>query len=168
LAELSEKLTLTKAPLLDKEGIKGWLNKALNKVKNSYPTCTDFERNFPSICFALATGVGKTRLMGAFVAYLYLAKGIKNFFVLTPNLTIYDKLINDFSVSAHPKYVFQGIGEFVHNQPVIITGDNYTNAKLFDSDVHINIFGSVRHSQRFKRLILEGLYCSYCLHLIMC
>ncbi len=29
-------------------------------------------------------------------------------------------------------------------------------------------FGSVRHSQSFKRLILEGLYCSYCLHLIMC
>ncbi len=28
--------------------------------------------------------------------------------------------------------------------------------------------GSVRHSQSFKRLILEGLYCSYCLHLIMC
>ena len=28
----------------------------LEKVKGSYPTCTDFERNFPSICFALATG----------------------------------------------------------------------------------------------------------------
>src|SRR4030042_1804761 len=131
LAELADKLTLKKNVDLTAE---------LEKVKSSYPTCTDFERKFPSICFALATGVGKTRLMGAFVAYLYLAKGIKNFFVLAPNLTIYDKLINDFSVNAHPKYVFQGIGEFVHNQPVIITGDNYTNAKLFDSDVHINIF----------------------------
>jgi len=120
LAELADKLTLTKVPRLDKEGIKGWLNIELEIVKNSYPTCTDFERNFPSICFALATGVGKTRLMGAFVVYLYLAKGIKNFFVLAPNLTIYDKLINDFSVSTHPKYVFQGIGEFVHNQPVIL------------------------------------------------
>src|SRR4051812_41820390 len=28
-----------------------------------------FERTFPSFTFALATGVGKTRLMGAFVAY---------------------------------------------------------------------------------------------------
>jgi type III restriction enzyme len=28
---------------------------------------------FPSLCFALATGVGKTRLMGAFIAYLHLA-----------------------------------------------------------------------------------------------
>ena len=32
----------------------------------------------------------------------------------------------------------------------------------------IQYAGSVRHSQSFKRLILEGLYCSYCLHLIMC
>jgi type III restriction enzyme len=139
LAELAEKLTLKKHtpnPSQDET----FLREQLEVVKNSYPTCTDFERSFPSICFALATGVGKTRLMGAFVAYLYLAKGIKNFFVLAPNLTIYNKLIEDFSNSTHPKYVFQGIGEFVHNQPVIITGDNYTNAKLFDSDIHINIF----------------------------
>ncbi|PIV65376.1 MAG: type III restriction endonuclease subunit R [Nitrospirae bacterium CG_4_10_14_3_um_filter_44_29] len=164
LAELADKLSLTKTPTtpdpsLTKEGSlnnnikssppilggdKGVVNNELNSqleiVRSAYPTCTDFERNFPSICFALATGVGKTRLMGAFVAYLYLAKGIKNFFVLAPNLTIYNKLIEDFSNSTHPKYVFQGIGEFVHNQPVIITGDNYTNSKLFDSDVHINIF----------------------------
>ena len=29
-----------------------------------------FRAGFPSLCFALATGVGKTRLMGAFIAYL--------------------------------------------------------------------------------------------------
>ncbi|MFH0882144.1 MAG: hypothetical protein V2A56_04090 [bacterium] len=29
---------------------------------------TDFERDFPSLCIAIATGVGKTRLMGAFIA----------------------------------------------------------------------------------------------------
>jgi len=139
LAELADKLTLKKhTPDPSQEG--NFLKEQLEIVNSNHPTCTDFERNFPSICFALATGVGKTRLMGAFVAYLYLSKGIKNFFVLAPNLTIYNKLIEDFSNSTHPKYVFQGIGEFVHNQPVIITGDNYTNAKLFDSDVHINIF----------------------------
>jgi type III restriction enzyme len=131
LANLVDKLTLKKNADLEAE---------LAKVNSDYPTCTDFERSFPSVCFALATGVGKTRLMGAFVTYLYMSKGIKNFFVLAPNLTIYNKLIDDFSISTHPKYVFQGIGEFVHNQPVIITGDNYNNAKLFASDVHINIF----------------------------
>lgn len=114
----------------------------LEKVKSLFPTCTDFEREFPSICFSIATGVGKTRLMGACVAYLYLEKGIKNFFVLAPNLTIYNKLIDDFGNSTNPKYVFNGIGEFVHNKPVIITGDNYAQqGELYkDAEIRINIF----------------------------
>jgi len=59
----------------------------LSTLKAGFPTLEDFEREFPSLCFALATGVGKTRLMGAFIAYLHLAHGINNFFVLAPNLT---------------------------------------------------------------------------------
>ena len=62
-------------------------------LKAEFPKLTDFERDFPSLCFALATGVGKTRLMGAFISYLHAAYGYKHFFVLAPNLTIYDKLI---------------------------------------------------------------------------
>ncbi|MFH1093952.1 MAG: DEAD/DEAH box helicase family protein [Candidatus Omnitrophota bacterium] len=134
LADLADKLTLQK---------NSNLHEALQKVKSAYPICSDFERDFPSICFAIATGVGKTRLMGAFIAYLYLEKGIKNFFVLAPNLTIYNKLITDFSNPAHPKYVFQGIGEFVNNRPRIITGENYHEARqltIFESEVHINVF----------------------------
>ena len=104
---------------------------------------TDFERNFPCVCFALATGVGKTRLMGAFIAWLNQAKGIKNFFVLAPNLTIYNKLIEDFSNPRSPKYVFPGIGDFVHRPPGIITGDNYSSKgtlPLFDESININVF----------------------------
>jgi len=96
LAELVDMLPLKECNDLPTE---------LEKVKGRYPTCTDFERDFPSICFALATGVGKTRLMGAFIAYLHLAKGIRNFFVLAPNLTIYNKLIEDFSKQYHPDFV---------------------------------------------------------------
>ena len=44
---------------------------ALSDIRNKYPTCTDFEKDFISLTFALATGVGKTRLMGAFISYLY-------------------------------------------------------------------------------------------------
>ena len=51
---------------------------ALETIKTEFPTVEDFERDFPSLCFALATGVGKTRLMGAFSAYLYEAKGIRH------------------------------------------------------------------------------------------
>ena len=142
LAELTDKLILKKhTPCPSQEG--NALSLELEIVKSAYPTCTDFERNFPSICFSLATGVGKTRLMGAFVVYLYLTKGIKNFFILAPNITIYNKLIEDFSNSTSPKYVFQGIGEFVHGQPRIITGDTYNTiaqTTFFRSDVHINVF----------------------------
>src|SRR3989339_1769093 len=106
LAELTDRLTLRKhtpnplsrgedkSPLLGGDsGVGSFLQQELEKVKTSYPTCTDFERNFPSICFSLATGVGKTRLMGAFVVYLYMSKGIKNFFILAPNITIYNNRI---------------------------------------------------------------------------
>ncbi|ETV39010.1 hypothetical protein Q045_04421 [Pseudomonas aeruginosa BWHPSA040] len=119
----------------------------LSTLKAEFSTLEDFEREFPSLCFALATGVGKTRLMGAFIAYLHLAHDINNFFVLAPNLTIYNKLITDFTRNT-PKYVFKGIAEFAQQPPLIITGDNYdqTGAAVDDQpqgfahDVRINIF----------------------------
>ena len=119
---------------------------AIEAIKSEFPTVEEFERDFPSLCFALATGVGKTRLMGAFITYLYQSEGIRNFFVLAPNLTIYNKLIADFTPNT-PKYVFRGIGEFAMNPPVVITGETYESAsaargQLFDNpdDCHINIF----------------------------
>jgi type III restriction enzyme len=60
------------------------LDSALAAIHSEFPSVTNFERDFPSLCFSLATGVGKTRLMGAFISYLHLAHGINNFFVLAP------------------------------------------------------------------------------------
>jgi type III restriction enzyme len=120
--------------------------KALQTIKSEFSTVREFDdRDFPSLCFALATGVGKTRLMGAFIAYLSRAEGIRHFFVLAPNLTIYNKLVADFTAGT-PKYVFNGIAEFATNPPEIITGDNYESGRgvrggqLFDDGIHINIF----------------------------
>ncbi|MGA9379893.1 MAG: DEAD/DEAH box helicase family protein [Phormidium sp.] len=117
---------------------------SLAAIKKEFPSFTDFEREFPSLCFSLATGVGKTRLMGAFISYLYLAYNIKNFFVLAPNLTIYNKLITDFTPNTS-KYVFMGISEFAIQSPKIITGDNYEEERtptIFDDLIpcRINIF----------------------------
>lgn len=120
----------------------------LKSLSVEFPKLTDFERDFPSLCFALATGVGKTRLMGAFVSYLHQAYGINNFFVLAPNLTIYNKLITDFDDTSSSKYVFKGIAEFAVNRPIVITGDNYeqkgaqmSNDLLGQAqEVRINIF----------------------------
>ena len=116
----------------------------LETLKAEFPTLQDFERDFPSMCFALATGVGKTRLMGAFISYLHLAYGVNNFFVLAPNLTIYEKLIADFTPGT-PKYVFKGIAEFSSYPPEVITGDNYEQrgAQMMGdmwAQVRVNVF----------------------------
>lgn len=117
------------------------LQAALGAVKALYPTCTDFERDFMSLTFALATGVGKTRLMGAFIAYLYTQHNIKNFFVVAPNTTIYNKLCRDLNDNNSPKYVFRGLSCFV-NAPQIITGEDYCDKPLsfFQSKVRIFVF----------------------------
>jgi len=149
LVHLSGELELSKEVDLKAE---------LEKVQALYPTCTDFEREFPSICFSIATGVGKTRLMGACIAWLYLEKGIRNFFVLAPNLTIYNKLIEDFGNSSNPKYVFNGIADFVHNKPVIITGDNYNQvSSLFsETEIKINIFNVSKFARETKPTVQGG------------
>jgi len=99
--------------------------------------------------------------MGAFVAYLYLAKGVKHFFVLAPNATIYEKLIKDFTPGT-AKYVFKGVAEFANSPPIVVTGDNYDQGRglrreseLFDADVVINIFNVDKINKdkgRIKRL----------------
>lgn len=111
-----------------------------------------FERTFPAYTFALATGVGKTRLMGAFVAYLHLVYGIQNFMLVAPGNTIYRKLVDDFSKANNPKYVFRGIGEININTTRVITKDNYeqnqATASLFGNQIQINIFNVQQFAQK--------------------
>ncbi|WP_437510570.1 DEAD/DEAH box helicase family protein [Sorangium sp. So ce1099] len=130
----------------------GDLKAALDRIRAEFPTVEDFERAFPSLCFALATGVGKTRLMGAFITYLHLERGIRHFFVLAPNLTIYNKLVADFTPHT-PKYVFQGIAEFAVKAPTLVTGENFEQKPqvldLFErDDVIINIFNISKFNTR--------------------
>lgn len=145
-----------------------WARDAIRAVYGNLPDAAfeDFERDFPSVCFAVATGVGKTRLMGAFIAYLHMIGKSRNFFVLAPNLTIYEKLLSDFDPRS-PKYVFRGIEAFAHNPPLIVNAENYEEGRgvrggdlLSRDSVIINIFNiskinsEVRGGQapRIKRL----------------
>ncbi len=129
------------------------LESTLAAVQAVFPHVQSFDRDFPSLCFALATGVGKTRLMGAFIAWLYRERGIRNFFVIAPNLTIYDKLKTDFSPGT-PKYVFEGIMEFAAHPPLIITGDNYEDGVALqrstsgEETAQINIFNIAKITAR--------------------
>lgn len=89
--------------------------------ENNRKVSTKFD--FPSFCYNMATGIGKTRLMGACIYYLYKTKGYKHFFILAPGNTIYDKLRNE-SNPAHPKYIFKGL-EAEMGRPRVWDGENY-------------------------------------------
>lgn len=101
---------------------------ALAAVQAQIPGFTSFERDFPSLCFALATGVGKTRLMAAIIAWLYRTGRSRHFLVLAPNLTIYDKLKRDFDQGSD-KYLFRGLPDFSVQPPLLVTGEDWDSGK---------------------------------------
>ena len=155
LADLLGRLGLEKEPDLQR-----WLA----MVREQHPTVTAFERTFPSLCFSIATGVGKTRLMGAMIAWLLITGRSRHFFLLAPNLTIYEKLKRDFTLGSS-KYVFAGIPELAQTPPVIVTGEDYTDGRgvrldyavpstltgdIFgaESAPHINIFNIAKINAR--------------------
>lgn len=96
------------------------------------------KRLAPFIGFEMATGSGKTMLMGASVYYLNKLHNIRNFLIITPSSTeIYKKTIRNFQ---------KGTNETVWHDDVpfkfnLITGDNYKDTKdLFSIDADANIF----------------------------
>lgn len=152
-ARLTDSLSMHKPPT-DPDMLEMFVVAELAKVKSIVPTVKGFDRDFPSLAFSIATGIGKTRLMGAIIAYLYLQKGIKHFFILAPNLTLYEKLIKDFGDVSYSKYVFRGISEFASNTPEIVTADNYLdkrmNNMLNPKQIQINIFNISKFNKDCK------------------
>ena len=94
---------------------------ASENCEKQRPVKSEFD--FPSFCYAMATGIGKTRLMGACIYYLYKTKGYKHFFILAPGNTIYDKLRKESNPN-HPKYIFKGL-ESEMGRPKVYDGENY-------------------------------------------
>lgn len=150
--ELLENL-LTKTDLIGKTE----LTKKETLIKKECSLFEEFERGFPSVCFSIATGIGKTRLMGAFVTYLVKEKGIKNFFILSPNITIYQKLKDDFGNKGAEKYVFKGLSEIANNA-VIITGEDYETKgiKASDDSIQINMFNIGKINADIKTTTKDG------------
>lgn len=149
-ARIAGNLSLEKPPK-DETELSDFLKKELDKVKSVVPTIKDFDRDFPSLAFSIATGIGKTRLMAAIIAYLHLKHGINHFFILAPNLTLYEKLKRDFGEPGYEKYVFKGISEFVNHPPQIVTGETYDGRthSLFSS-LQINIFNIAKFNKDTK------------------
>lgn len=110
------------------------------EIEAKLPGTLKFDTEFPSFTFALATGIGKTRLMAAHIAYLAAKKKYRNYFILTPSETIYTKTIQNFT-PGDDKYVFQGLLDLPDIN--LITGENYEYSDFGDrlaDTTRINIY----------------------------
>lgn len=81
-------------------------------------TDDDFDRHVPQV-MNLATGVGKTYLMAAFIEYLR-RQGVCNVMIVTPSLTVQSKTIQNFS--AGTKRYIPGAGV----PPEVVTPQDYS------------------------------------------
>lgn len=95
---------------LDQERVKRLLQSGTLQFTDPYARLT----------FALATGVGKTRLMGAMMAWLFLSGRSGHFIMLAPSSTIYKKMQAE-AVPTHKKYIFAGLSAFPI--PEVVTAD---------------------------------------------
>lgn len=161
IANITQELSLEKRPE-EKEAQKAFLDKELSKAQAVVPSLKGFGRGFPSLTCSIATGIGKTRLMAACIYYLHQVHGIKHFFILAPNLTLYNKLLRDFGDPGYEKYVFKGLAEYVASPPVVITGENYLSARpnpnpLFEfENIEINIFNIAKFNSDNKASKKKG------------
>nr|WP_314668311.1 DEAD/DEAH box helicase family protein [uncultured Porphyromonas sp.] len=157
IADITDRLSLNKRPT-DEEEQKAFLADELAKAREVVPSIKSFGRKFPSLTCSIATGIGKTRLMAATIYYLHQVHGIKHFFILAPNLTLYNKLLRDFGDPGYDKYVFKGLAEYVTNPPVVITGENYLSQGSIPGqqslhefkDIEINIFNIAKFNSDNK------------------
>ena len=81
-------------------------------------TDDDFDRHVPQV-MNLATGVGKTYLMAAFIEYLR-RQGVCNVMIVTPSLTVHSKTIQNFT--AGTKRYIPGAGV----PPEVVTPQDYS------------------------------------------
>lgn len=79
-------------------------------------------REYPDLLFALATGVGKRRLMGALAAYLFAARQTRNILILAPRQAILKKLEREVMAVGADDYLF--LDPRMVPNPNVCTRDN--------------------------------------------
>lgn len=116
--------------------------KEIESEARLYNSNFEFETAYPSFVFALATGVGKTRLMGATICYLAEKQGFKDFLIVVKGETLYNKLLDDLDKSNKtPKYMFYGLQDMLPYR--VITKENFVTAyseSFFENSINIYLF----------------------------
>lgn len=123
---------LQRFPTMEKQPVysKKLLEELMEKHGKEQP------KQIPFLGFEMATGSGKTALMGACMYYLNEKFNIKNFLVITPSsLDIYQKTIRNFTISNRDSiWAKDTIAKFN-----LITGDDY-NHLFFDGAKSFHVF----------------------------
>jgi type III restriction enzyme len=108
--------------------------KTLQEMKNE----EDKSIQWHKVGFEMATGSGKTLLMGATILDLWY-KGYKDFLILTPNTILFDKTIENFTPRA-VKSIFGDGWNLTYN---LVTGNSYRDKTCnweLDRDVSFYVF----------------------------
>lgn len=107
----------------------------------------------PQLVFNLATGVGKTRLMGALIAYLYLSGQSRNFLILAPRTAVLEKLERESS-QQHPKYLL--VDPDLVSEPNVCIRANLDSFKPDGQELNIFILSPQSISGDDKRFSRAG------------
>ncbi len=117
----------------------------LKKIESDarlFSSLFEFETNYPSFVFALATGVGKTRLAGACIYYLAQMQGFTEFLIVVKGETLYNKLLDDLNKSNKTqKYMFYGLQTMLPYR--VITKENFATAyseSFYENAITIYLF----------------------------
>src|SRR3989339_177601 len=90
-----------------------------------------------TIGFEMATGSGKTLLMGALMMYLW-KKGFRDFLIFTPNTILFDKTIENFTPRAEKSVFGDGWSLLSYN---LVTGNSYRDKTCnYESDRDISFY----------------------------
>lgn len=97
------------------------------------------ENRAPFYGFEMATGTGKTLLIGASILYINAVLHLKNFLIILPSTEVYQKTLDNFN-QASSKYVYS---QKLNKKINVITAENYKDRRsdfLQDADLNIFIF----------------------------
>lgn len=103
--------------------------------RERFPSAADGAA-FPQGVFSLATGVGKTRLMAAIIAYLYRAGESENFLILAPRRAILRQIVAQLRPTS-TKYLFGS--EALVPQPRVWHADNLERFGLPSQELEVGL-----------------------------
>ena len=123
--------------------------------KNDNPNW-DFEHDATEFTIHMATGVGKTRLIGALIAYLYLSKESHNFMIISSRTEIIRKFITVCTGQKDYLFVDQSLVDY----PTVFNSESsvrdYTQSGMFDSGPRIWVISPQSLTANNARMKFKG------------